>query len=78
MCKNPDLLAMDCTVQREALDAGAEPAESALFEAHDTWFRRRGLCAMIDTAHECVAAAYSERLAVLKALRANATPWQPK
>lgn len=73
VCENPDLLAMDRAVQRETIDAGAEPAESALFEAHDTWFRRRGLCAMVETARECVAAAYSERLAILKALRANAT-----
>lgn len=72
VCENPDLLAMDRAVQREALDAGAEPAESVLFEAHDTWFRRRGLCAMVETARECVATAYSERLTILKALRANA------
>lgn len=73
VCEDPDLLAMDIAVQREAVDAATEPAESTLFEAHDTWFRRRGLCAMVETARECAAAAYSERLAILNALRANTT-----
>lgn len=73
VCENPDLLAMDQAVQRETIDAALAPAESALFEAHDSWFRRRGLCAMVETARECVAAAYSERLAILKAIRTNAT-----
>ncbi|MBJ7437539.1 MAG: hypothetical protein JHD35_00740 [Sphingopyxis sp.] len=70
VCENPDLLGMDQAVQRAVADVGPEPAESATYEAHETWFRRRGLCAMIETARECLAAAYSERLAVLTAMRA--------
>lgn len=69
VCEDPALLAMDQAVQRAIADLGPEPAESATYEAHETWFRRRGLCAMVETARECVAAAYSERLAVLTALR---------
>ena len=74
VCDDPDLLAMDRAVQRATIDAGAEPPESAFFEAHETWFRRRGLCAMVEAARDCVAAAYSERLAIQKALRTNPTP----
>lgn len=73
VCENPDLLAMDQAVQRAIADIGPEPAESAAYEAHETWFRRRGLCAMVETARECLAAAYSERLAVLAALRTPTT-----
>lgn len=74
VCDDPDLLAMDRAVRRATIDAGAEPPDSAVFEAHETWFRRRGLCAMVETARDCVAAAYSERLAIQKALRTNPTP----
>lgn len=73
VCDDPDLLAMDRAVQRSTSDASAEPPESTFFEAHETWFRRRGLCAMVETARDCVAAAYSERLAIQKALRAYST-----
>jgi uncharacterized protein len=69
VCEDRDLLAMDQAVQRALADVGPEPAESAAYEAHETWFRRRGLCAMVQTARECVVAAYSERLAVLTAMR---------
>jgi uncharacterized protein len=73
VCDDPDLLAMDRAV-RSTSDAGAEPPESRFFEAHETWFRRRGLCAMVEKARDCVAAAYSERLAIQKALGTNPTP----
>ena len=73
VCEDPDLLAMDQAVQRAIADLGLEPAESATYEAHEAWFRRRGLCAMVETARECLAAAYSERLAILTALRALST-----
>lgn len=69
VCENPDLLAMDQALQRAIADFGPEPAESSAYEAHETWFRRRGLCAMIETARDCVVAAYSERLTVLTAMR---------
>lgn len=82
VCSDAELLAIDAEV---AALASAPPvlADGAIWEDQAPWLRRRSLCAFQDNHRGCLAAAYTDRRAVLAAAAAPAVaplacagPWR--
>lgn len=71
VCSDPALKALDSALAA-ALARGSAPA-SVWFEPQEAWFKRRSRCAFAADHAVCAAAAYRERLAVLRDLEPDMT-----
>lgn len=73
VCASPALLGLDRQMSGllQSAPVGQAVARAALFEDQRAWFRRRSRCAFSSLHEACLLAAYSERIAVLKAVASS-------
>ena len=75
VCADARRLALDRELRDllATVDLPSRVAPASLVEAQEAWFRRRSLCAFSERHAACLESAYSERLAVIRAVGSAST-----